>query len=84
MTLSSHAQKRCQQRGIQNPIIAIDILMATGTEIPRPGNGIGYILTKEQAKNLHRLIDKICGKMVIFENGTPQTVYKPTKRIKNK
>jgi hypothetical protein len=82
MTSSSHAQKRCQQRGIKNT--DIDILIANGTEIQRPGNATGFILTKKRAKDLHRSIDKVCGKMVIVENGTPQTVYKLTKRIKNK
>lgn len=81
MTMSHHAKKRSQQRGIPSNII--DLILQIGSPLKRPGNATEYRVRKkdkqkviQHLKGLIQEIDKVTGKAVIVsDDDNVITVY---------
>lgn len=80
MNLSSHAQKRLQQRGLNGS--DIDLILEHGTE-----TSDGYYLrhrdVKEAEKELRKPINqlnRLAGKYVVIDGDTVITAYNPGKK----
>lgn len=84
MRVSTHAQKRMQQRGLT--MDDIELVMQFGTEA---GDGI-YMRAKDikraesEFKKLISQLQRLSGKYVIIQGDTIVTTYHPSERRKKK
>ena len=74
MEKTSHAEKRMQQRGLNNNII--EFIVNYGREEHLPGGAMGNYFGDKEYKRILRLMERVRNGKVVTKNGQILTCYK--------